>query len=144
MTDAVHPDEVNFAHLRDRVFTPVREDVVIAPPAPAGRTEPARHLKVVHVLQAPDGAVGEAFHERWAAADQAAVAACSPAGYVRNVTLPGPGGPPQYGGIAELWFPLGEEGTAAFGRWNDCIAAAGFVDPDRSYALIVTEHQLHP
>jgi hypothetical protein len=144
MTDAVHPDEVNFAHLTDRVFTPVREDVVVRPPTPAGRTGAARHLKVIHVLQAPDGAVGDAFHERWAAADGPALEAADPLGYVRNVTLPGPGGPAQYGGIAELWFPLGDEGTAALGRWAAAIAAAGLVDVDRSYALIVTEHQIHP
>jgi hypothetical protein len=144
MIEVVRPDEANFAHLVDRVVVPVREEVVLPRPSPAGRTGPARHTKVVHVLQSMDGIVGEAFHERWAAADGPAVKAGDPLGYVRNVTLPGPGGQPPFSGIAELWFPLGGEGSAGFDRWNRTLQDGGLIDVDRSFALVVTEHQIHP
>lgn len=143
MREVVHPDEAGFAHLTDRVFTPVRDDVVLPPPVPAGRTEPARHDKVVHFLQATDGATGEPFATRWAELDGPAVKAAEPIGYVRNTTLPGPGGAPVFSLIAELWFPLGG-GADGLGRWLAAVEQTGVVDLDRSFALLVTEHQLHP
>jgi hypothetical protein len=139
----IHDDEVNFAHLEDRVFVPSSEEVVIAPPPPPGRTEPPRGQKTLHYLKRAEGVSPEAFSETWRGLDARLDAVRGLKGYVRSTPLTRPDAPPPpYDGVSSLWFATQDDAAEGLRAWYALVAESGVTSPDDCFALHAEEHAI--